>query len=324
MSFPRILVSCVGLSIAMLSSGAALAEFPDRPIRLVVPFPPGGSVDSVARLVSVQLSERLKQQVVIDYKPGAATIVGAEGVARSPADGYTLLLGTSTTFVVNPIIYRKLNYNADTSFDPIGVLGSNSLVLLANNGVAAQTLPQLLADIKAKPGTYSYGSHGTGSTVNFAGEMLWNAAGVKVLHVPYKGSAPAMTDVMGGQIPLSFDAVPASVAALKSGKIRALAVTGPKRNSMLPNVPTIAESGFPGFRMDSWFAIVAPKGVPAAVKQKLVTELAKTMADPALQEKLVNLGFEPEYGTPAKYTESVKADTATLTPVAKANNMMQD
>lgn len=324
MSFPRILVSCVGLSIAMLSSGAALAEFPDRPIRLVVPFPPGGSVDSVARLVSVQLSERLKQQVVIDYKPGAATIVGAEGVARSPADGYTLLLGTSTTFVVNPIIYRKLNYNADTSFDPIGVLGSNSLVLLANNGVAAQTLPQLLADIKAKPGTYSYGSHGTGTTVNFAGEMLWNAAGVKVLHVPYKGSAPAMTDVMGGQIPLSFDAVPASVAALKSGKIRALAVTGPKRNPMLPNVPTIAESGFPGFRMDSWFAIVAPKGVPAAVKQKLVTELAKTMADPALQEKLVNLGFEPEYGTPAKYTESVKADTATLTPVAKANNMMQD
>jgi len=324
MSFPRILVSCVGLSIAMLSSGAALAEFPDRPIRLVVPFPLGGSVDSVARLVSVQLSERLKQQVVIDYKPGAATIVGAEGVARSPADGYTLLLGTSTTFVVNPIIYRKLNYNADTSFDPIGVLGSNSLVLLANNGVAAQTLPQLLADIKAKPGTYSYGSHGTGTTVNFAGEMLWNAAGVKVLHVPYKGSAPAMTDVMGGQIPLSFDAVPASVAALKSGKIRALAVTGPKRNPMLPNVPTIAESGFPGFRMDSWFAIVAPKGVPAAVKQKLVTELAKTMADPGLQEKLVNLGFEPEYGTPAKYTESVKADTATLTPVAKANNMMQD
>ncbi|MBP0621020.1 Bug family tripartite tricarboxylate transporter substrate binding protein [Cupriavidus consociatus] len=324
MSFPRILISCVGLSIAMLSSGAALAEFPDRPIRLVVPFPPGGSVDSVARLVSVQLSERLKQQVVIDYKPGAATIVGAETVARSTPDGYTLLLGTSTTFVVNPIIYRKLNYNPDTSFDPIGMLGSNSLVLLANNGVAAQTLPQLLADIKAKPGTYSYGSHGTGSTVNFAGEMLWNAAGVKVLHVPYKGSAPAMTDVMGGQIPLSFDAVPASVAALKGGKIRALAVTGPKRNPMLPNVPTVAESGFPGFRMDSWFAIVAPKGVPAAARQKLVTELAKTMADPALQEKLVNLGFEPEYGAPSKYTESVKADTATLTPVAKANNMMQD
>lgn len=324
MSFPRILISCVGLSIAMLSSGAALAEFPDRPIRLVVPFPPGGSVDSVARLVSVQLSERLKQQVVIDYKPGAATIVGAETVARSTPDGYTLLLGTSTTFVVNPIIYRKLNYKPDTSFDAIGMLGSNSLVLLANNGVVAQTLPQLLADIKAKPGTYSYGSHGTGSTVNFAGEMLWNAAGVKVLHVPYKGSAPAMTDVMGGQIPLSFDAVPASVAALKGGKIRALAVTGPKRNPMLPNVPTVAESGFPGFRMDSWFAIVAPKGVPAAARQKLVTELAKTMADPALQEKLVNLGFEPEYGAPSRFTEAVKADTATLTPVAKANNMMQD
>ncbi len=324
MSFPRILISCVGLTIAMLSSGAALAEFPDRPIRLVVPFPPGGSVDSVARMVSVQLGERLKQQVVIDYKPGAATIVGAETVARSAPDGYTLLLGTSTTFVVNPIIYPKLNYNPDTSFDPIGVLGSNSLVLLANNSVAAQTLPQLLADIKAKPSTYSYGSHGTGSTVNFAGEMLWKAAGVKVLHVPYKGSAPAMTDIMGGQIPLSFDAVPASVAALKSGKIRALAVTGPKRNPMLPNVPTVAESGFPGFRMDSWFAIVAPKGVPAAARQKLVTELAKTMADPALQEKLVNLGFEPEYGAPAKYTEAVKADTATLTPVAKANNMMQE
>ncbi|MHA7685345.1 Bug family tripartite tricarboxylate transporter substrate binding protein [Cupriavidus sp. PET2-C1] len=324
MSFPRILVSCIGLSIAMLSSGAALAEYPDRPIRLVVPFPPGGSVDSVARLVSVQLSERLKEQVVIDYKPGAATIVGAETVARSAPDGYTLLLGTSTTFVVNPIIYPKLNYNPDTSFEPIGMLGSNSLVLLANNGVAAQTLPQLLSDIKAKPSTYSYGSHGTGSTVNFAGEMLWNAAGVKVLHVPYKGSAPAMTDVMGGQIPLSFDAVPASVAAVKGGKVRALAVTGPKRNPMLPNVPTVSESGFPGFRMDSWFAIVAPKGVPAAAKQKLVTELAKTMAAPALLDKLVHLGFEPEYGAPAKYIGAVKADTTKLTPVAKANNMMQN
>ncbi|CAG2145443.1 Bug family tripartite tricarboxylate transporter substrate binding protein [Cupriavidus plantarum] len=323
MSFPRILVSCVGVSLALLS-GAALAEFPDRPIRLVVPFPPGGSVDSVARVVSIQLSERLKQQVVIDYKPGAATIVGAEQVARAAPDGYTLLLGTSTTFVVNPIIYSKLNYNPESSFDPIGMVGSASLVLLANSGVAAQTLPQLLTDINAKPGTYSYGSHGTGSTVNFAGEMLWNAAGVKVLHVPYKGSAPAMTDVMGGQIPLSFDAVPASVAALKSGKVRALAVTGTKRNPMLPNVPTIAESGFPGFRMDSWFAVVAPKGVPAPVKQKLVAELAGVMAEPAVQEKLVNLGFDPEYGTPGKYTESVRADTKKLAPVAKANNMMQD
>lgn len=320
----RLLIS-LPFAIAIVSAVApAVAQdaFPVRPITLIVPFAPGGSVDLVARIVAERWGKNLGQPVLIDNKAGAATILAADFLQKAQPDGYTLLIGTSTTFVVNPIIYPKLPYNSQTSFDPIGIVGSNALALLANSNVKASTLPALLDTMKAAPQTFSYGSHGNGSTVHFAAEMLWTAAGLKdVTHIPYKGSAPAITDLSGGQIPLAFDAIPAAAAAAKGGRVKAIAVTGEKRSSLLPNVPTIAESGFPGFRMDSWFGIVGPKNLPAKIKVRLEKELEAVVADPETKKRLDGAGFDTKWTPSKKYLDLVKADTATLTPIAKANNI---
>ena len=261
--------------------------------------------------------------MVVDNRAGAATIIAADYVQKSAPDGYTLLIGTSTTFVVNPIIYPKIPYNALTSFDPVGVVGSAGLALLVNAAnVKAHTLPELVADMKAHPNTFSYGSHGNGSTVHFAAEMLWNAAHLKdVTHIPYKGSAPAITDLSGGQIPIAFDAIPAAGAAAKGGRIRILAVTSEKRSALMPDVPTIAESGYPGFKMTSWFGIVGPKNMPADVKAKLEKALAETVNDPAIAKRLEASGFDTKWTPSAQYPALVKADTADLAPIAKANNI---
>jgi len=323
----KIKTLALGFGLALsagLGMAPAQAAFPDKPIRLVVPFPAGGTVDTVARILVQGLGARLGQQVVVDYKAGAATIIGAESVAKSDPDGYTLLLGTATTFSVNPILYKKLPYNEQTSFTPLGIVGSTGLVLLANDKEKASTLPQLIKNIQANPGAYSYGSHGNGTTVHFAGEMLWSAAGVKVMHVPYKGSAPAITDLMGGQIPLSFDAIPAAAAALKSGRIKAIAVTTEKRSPMMPDVPTIAESGYPGFKMDSWFAVVGPKDLPADVRRKLEQALADTLADKATSDKLLAAGIQPGFEPGSSYAQRVTADIAKLRPIATANNIQKN
>lgn len=322
----RTLASGLGLALSAWLGVATptIAAFPEKPIRLVVPFTAGGSVDTVARILVQGLSERLGQQVIVDYKAGAATIIGAESVAKSEPNGYTLLLGTATTFAVNPILYKKLPYNEEASFTPLAIIGSTGLVLLANEKEKASSLPQLIKNIRANPAGYSYGSHGNGTTVHFAAEMLWSAAGVKVMHVPYKGSAPAMTDLMGGQIPLSFDAIPAAAASLKSGRIKAIAVTTEQRSPMMPDVPTIAESGFPGFKMESWFAVVAPKGLTADVQNKLETALADTLADKATADKLLATGFQPGFEPGSRYVLRVKEDIAKLRPIATENNIQQN
>jgi len=316
-------VTLATLAFAAAATANAQGGFPTRPITLVVPFSPGGSVDMVARMVADKWGQVLGQPVLIDNRAGAATIVAADYVQKAAPDGYTLLIGTSTTFVVNPIIYPKVPYDSIKSFEPVGVIGSNALALLVNAAnVKANTVQELLADVKAKPGTYSYGSHGNGTTVHFAAEMLWSAAKLKdVVHIPYKGSAPMLTDLQGGQIPVGFDAIPAAATAVKGGRVRILAVTGEKRSPLLPNVPTIAESGFPGFKMTSWFGIVGPKQMPANVREQLEKALQATMTDPAIVKKLSDAGFDPAWTPAAKYAELVKTDTAMLTPIAKANNI---
>lgn len=308
---------------ALTMSAAAMANFPDKPVKLIVPFPPGGLADTVARVVADRMSISLGQPIVVDYKAGAATIIGADTVARSAPDGYTLLLGSATTFAVNPIIYSKLSYEPLKSFQPIGIIGSSSLALLANNSVAANNVQDLISDIKANPKKYSYGSHGSGSTVHFAGEMLWRAAGVEVQHIPYKGSAPATTDLMGGQIALTLDSVPAAMAAAKSDRVKVLATTGEQRTQLLPDVPTIAESGYP-VTLEAWWAIVAPHGIPAHANERLVAALKDAVSDPAVHERLANLGFDTKYGPPSAYAELIKQDTDKLAPIAKANNIRQD
>lgn len=269
--------------------------FPAKPVQLVVPFPPGGAVDIVGRLISKKLGDRLGQPVVIENKAGAGTVVGAAYVANAAADGYTLLISSGSTFTVNPALQAKLPYDPVKSYEPIGLVARVPLILLANREVPVGNLKQLITAAQRTPDKYSYGSFGNGTTGHFAAELTWSAAGIKLMHVPYRGSAPAMADLMGGQIPFTIDTVAAALPQLKAGKIKAIAVTGATRATQLPDVPTVAESGFAGFAADSWLAVVAPRGLPADAKAKLHKALADTLADADIRSKLVASGLEPAY-----------------------------
>jgi tripartite-type tricarboxylate transporter receptor subunit TctC len=246
--------------LALCTAGAAAQTYPAKPITLVVPFAPGGATDVIGRMLGRNLSEQLGQTVSIDNRAGGGTIVGAGSVARAAPDGYTLLISSGTTFTINPAIHPKLPYNPVKSFEPIGIVGRTGLILLANRDVPVDNLKQLVAAAKAAPGKYAYGSFGSGTTSHFAAEMLLHEAGIKMTHVPYKGSAPAMMDLIGGQIPFTVDTVSAAIPQLKAGKVKAIAVTTAKRSALLPEVPTVAESGYPGFDTDTWLAVVAPRG----------------------------------------------------------------
>jgi tripartite-type tricarboxylate transporter receptor subunit TctC len=313
----------VGLACGLaLGGNAAMADtFPSRPIQLVIPFPPGGATDVIGRLVGKKLGDRLGQTVVIDNRPGAGTIVGASYVAKAAPDGYTLLAGSGTTFTVNPAIHAKLPYDPVKSFEPIGFAGRTGLILLANKDVPVNNLKQFVATTRAAPGKYSYGSFGTGTTAQFAGEMLFNLAGVKLLHVPYKGSSPAMTDLIGGQIPFSIDTVAAAIPQVKAGKVKAIAVTTAKRSMLLPDVPTAAESGFPGIDADTWLAVVAPHGLPADVRQKLERALADVMADPDTRKQLLAAGFEPLDGNGAAVAAQIARELPLMRATAQRANI---
>jgi len=283
----------IGLLLAAaLVLAPAFAAFPDKPVTLVVPFPPGGATDTVARVIGKGMGQRLGQPVVIDNRAGAGTVIAAGAVAQAPADGYTLLISSNTTFTVNPALKPKLPYDAQKSFESIGMIGGSTLVLLAHPSLPANNLKELIALAKAKPGKISYGSFGNGTTSHLAGEMLKVVAGIDLLHVPYKGSAPAMTDLIGGQIQLSIDTSIAAAPMLQAGKVKALAVTAAKRSVLLPKLPTVAESGFPDYEMFSWVTIVAPRGVPAPVLQTLAKALADTLADAGIRSELEKAGLE--------------------------------
>jgi len=303
------------------SRGAHAQAFPSRPLQLVIPFPPGGATDIVGRLVGKKLGERLGQAVVIDNKPGAGTIVGAVFVASAPADGYTLLISSGSTFTVNPALNARLPYDPIKSFEPIGLTAGVPLILVANRDVPADNFRQLLAAVRAAPDKYVYGSFGSGTTGHFAGEMLWNAAGVKLLHVPYKGSTPALTDLIGGQIPLSLDTVAASLPHIKAGKIKALAVMGATRASQLPDVSTVAESGYAGFSADSWLAVVAPNGLPPEAKSRLQKALAESAADAEVRAKLVASGLQPAYEPAAAVVARIAEELPRMRATAQRSSI---
>lgn len=313
------------LTAALLAGAGVCAQtYPSRPIKLVVPFPPGGSTDIVARLLSQSLGDKLKQPIVIDNKPGAGTILGADSVAKALPDGYTLLLSAATTYTVNPVVYKKLPYDPLTSFDPLGIVGSTPLVLLANPSIKANSLKDLVEEVRNIPGGASYGSFGTGSTSHFAGEMISAAAHMNLLHVPYKGSAPAMQDLMGNQISLSVDTVVAAAPQVRAGKVKAIAVTSPARSHLLPQVPTAAEAGYPSVSLSTWFAIVGPKGLPATVQSALEAAVAATMKEKAVQDALIKNGYDPEYGTPDDYRARVPREIARLRTIAEAAKIMAE
>ncbi|WP_225784303.1 tripartite tricarboxylate transporter substrate binding protein [Xenophilus sp. Marseille-Q4582] len=319
----RLGATCLLAATAAAPAPAADA-YPSRPVTMVIPFPPGGGADVLGRVIAQKLGETLGQPMVIDNRAGAGTLIGAAFVAKAPADGYTLLLSSGTTFTVNPAIRSSLPYDPVKSFEPIGVTGRASLVLLAHADVPVKTFGQFVDYVKAAPGKYPYGSFGSGTTSHFAGEAVLAAAGLKMTHVPYKGSAPAMTDLIGGQVPFTFDTVTAAIPQLRSGKIRAIAVTSARRSSLLPEVPTMAESGYPAIDMDTWLALMAPRGLPADVKAKLEQALASVMKDAETRSKLVAQGFEPVHVDAAGAAELIGKELPAMRALAQRAHITAD
>jgi tripartite-type tricarboxylate transporter receptor subunit TctC len=255
------------LLAAVLAGAPAFgADFPEKPVTLVVPFPPGGATDTVARIVATGMGKRLGKAVIVDNKAGAGTTIGAAAVAQAAPDGHTLLISSNTTFTVNPALKRKLPYDAQKSFESIGLIGTSALVLLATPSLPANTVKEVVALARAKPGGLAYGSFGNGTSSHFAGEMFKLMTGSDILHVPYKGSAPAMTDLIGGQVQLTFDTNVAALPMVQAGKVKAIAITSARRSPSMPQVPTVAEAGYPDYEMVPWITIVAPRGLAAPVQ----------------------------------------------------------
>ncbi|MET1116416.1 MAG: tripartite tricarboxylate transporter substrate binding protein [Comamonas sp.] len=315
--FLRAALSCVALALPFAAQAQDGSAYPAKSIRLIVPFPPGGGTDAIARALGERMSADLKQSFVIENKPGAGGILGADATARSPADGYTLFVGTNSSLVTNKFLYAKLPYDPD-GFELIGLVGITPLVVVSNPSVPAKTIPELVAYAKANPGKLSYASFGAGTTSHLAAEMFKQRAGIDMLHVPYKGAAEALPAIIGGQVSVYFDTIVSSIPHVKSGKLLALGVTSAKRSATLPNLPTIAEQGYPGYEMFPWYGLVAPKGTPKDVLEKLRASLARALADPKLVERLGPTGAEVTPMTASEFQEFVRTDTGKTEKVVKA------
>ena len=321
----RSLLARAALGIAaLIPMMSAQAVYPERAITLVAPFPAGGSADVVSRLLARKLEEQLGKTVVVENRPGAGSVVGGTYVANAKPDGYTLLLGSNSTFTLNPALLPKMPYDAATAFEPIGQVGTVTLALIVNPSVPAQTVAELVAEIKAHPDKYAYGSYGNGTTSNFAGAMFNDATGLNLLHVPYRGSSPAMADLIGGQIPIAFDTIVASLPQVRNGKIRALAVTSVRRSPFMPEVPSLDELGYKGYEMTSYLTIVAPAGLPADVRKRLTDAMTKLMADPDMQEKMKAAGFEADWKIIPDWAGSVGAEIAAMKAIARKSNIRAD
>lgn len=298
--------------------------FPSRPITLVVPFPPGGGGDAQGRVIAKKLSDKLGQNVVVDNRPGAGTAIGAAYVANAKPDGYTLLMSSGSTYTLNPAIRKSLPYDPIKSFQPIGIVSRVGLVMLANPSVPVNSIKELIVAVKAAPEKYAYASFGTGTSSHFAGEMALQAMGIRLMHVPYKGSGPAMTDVIGGQVPFSFDTVTAAAPQIKAGKVKAIAITTAKRSPLLPAVPTFAESGFPGAVLDSWGMVVGPRGMPVAVQAKLEKALGETITDPSVRASFADQGVEATFVGSAQAAAHLEAELPLMRAVAVRANIQPD
>jgi len=308
-----------GAALAVPSASAAEA-FPSKPIQLVVPFPAGGATDVMGRLFAKALGEKLGQTVIVDNRAGAGTVIGAGHVAKAPADGYTLLISSGTTFTVNPAINPKLPYDSLKSFEPIALLGRTPLILLANPAVKADTPKSYVSLVQADPDQFAWASFGQGTTSQFTGELLQRATGTKMLHIPYKGSAPAMTDLVGGQVQFSVDTVTAAIPQIKAGKVKAIGVTTARRSALLPDVPSFKEQGY-DLDADTWLAIVAPRGLPPAVHQKLEQALADLLAQPDFRQQILANGMEPGFQGSADLQRRIETELPVMRATAARANI---
>ena len=316
----------IAVAVLLLAGGNAVpaADYPNQTVKVVVPFPPGGGVDVVARIVMPKLSEALGQPVIIENKGGAGGSLGATAVAQAPRDGYTLLLGTGSTHGTNPNVYAKLSYDAVRDFTPVILVTSSPLVLVANPTVPAKTAAELIALAKAKPGTLSFGSYGTGSINHLAAELLNSMAGIQTNHIPYRGSAPMMTDLIGGRIQFAFDGVSTTLGYIQSGKVNMLGISGSKRTPVHPNEPTISESAVPGYDTSVWFGLFAPAGTPKAAVDLLNGKIDAILKLPEVKANLLKLGLEPAGGGPDVLAGKVQSELQKWTKIVREKNIRID
>ena len=314
--------TCIAL-LAGLSTPVPAQGWPAKPVTIIVPYPPGGPNDVVVRIIANKLTNRLGQSVVVENKPGANSLIGAQEAARAAPDGYTLFLGTIATMSINPSLYKKLPYDPVKDFAPITHVVNYPFLLIVNNSVPATSVKELLAFAKANPGKMTYASYGNGSSTHISTELLKTVTGIDIVHVPYKGSAPALLDLMGGRVQLMFDTIATAINHVKSGKVRAIAVSPLQRSALMPEMPTVAET-VPDFGFISWAGLLAPAGTPVEILNRLRAEIVGVLNLPDVKQQFADLGADPVGSTPQQYAELIRSETAKWSTVVNNSGAKVD
>jgi tripartite-type tricarboxylate transporter receptor subunit TctC len=312
------------LALACWSGLAVGQAYPAKPIRLIVPFTPAGATDLLARVVGEALSKRLGKQVIIDNRPGAGGNIGAQLAVAAPADGYTLIMAPASIYAIAMTLYAQPGYDVARDFAPVSLVANVPHVLVANAGVAVGNLKELVALARQQPRQLTMASQGVGTVSHLELVMLQESAGIEFIHLPYKGSAPAQLDLLSGRVQVMFDSIAATLPQIHAGKLKALAVASEKRSSVLPEVPTVAESGYPGFKAESWLGILAPARTPRPVVDRLSRELNVLLTEPATRQLLVEKGFEPQPGTPEQFADRIRSELEHWAKVVKASGAKVD
>jgi tripartite-type tricarboxylate transporter receptor subunit TctC len=325
---PRNVICALAAACALLATlpraAAQPSAYPNRPIRFIVPLPAGGGADIVARIISERLTKSLGQQVLVDNRPGGGTVIGADLAAKAPPDGYTLLLGTATTHAINASLVKKLPYDPIKDFSPITLVAVLPQIIVSHPSLPVASLKEFIALARKRPGEIFFASTGNGSANHLGGEMLNAIAGLKNVHVPYKGAAPALTDLLAGQVQFMFTTIPPALPHVRSGKLRALAVANAKRSSLLPDLPTTAENGAPGVEASSWNGVLAPAGTPRDIIARLHAEIGAVMKLPGVSERLASAGVEPMLTTPEEFAAYIDSETARYAKVVRSSGARVD
>ena len=318
------LCATAAVLLAQATPYAQAQTYPDHPITLVIPFAPGGSTSIVGRVIADKMSETLGEKVVVDNRPGAGGTVGTRAVARSAPDGYTIGLGYTGTLGIGPTLYARAGYDPRRDFAPIGLIGNAPNSLVVHPSFPAKTLGELIAYAKANPGKVNFGSAGAGTASHITGEYFGHAAGITLVHIPYKGTGPALVDLIGGHIPMAFAPIPATHANVSGGQLRALAVTSPSRTSLLPDVPTVAESGLPGFDASLYYGLVAPAGTPRPIIERLNKELRTALASDEVRKRLAQDGTEPTPGSPEDYAVFIDKNESKWSAIVRSSGAKEE
>ena len=315
----------VGMAGALLSSPAALAQaFPNKPLRLICPFPPGGAVDIASRAIAQELSKNLGQPVTVENRPGAGGNIGGAEAARANPDGYTIFMTTSGIQAINPVLYAKMPFDPNKDLVPVSALVSLNNVLVLHPSIKANSVPEVIAMAKSQPGNMNYASSGSGTSIHMSGEMFKSLTGVNITHIPYKGSAPAMTDLLGGQVMMMFDNIPSAIPHIKSGKLKALATTGSKRDPLLPELPTLAEAGVSGYESGVWFGLAVPANTPRDVVMKLNAEAIKGTRSPEFVKRMTELGYNIMGTSPEVMLDMSRAEVQRWGPIVRSSGAKAD